>query len=218
MNSIQIVFLFVVISLVVMFALTTLFFFEKKPIYEIGLIFALYLLGCLAIGSRVLSSTAAGISVYLMDLVALLLLFLSAPFSLHRLFSGLFRNDSLFVILMVFTLCMSLSYILRVKQFGVQGATNVSPHSFYVQSLIRCGAVSLIYFFLLKFILIQQPFKWLRVYLQKGELMRSILVLIIVGILFILVYEAHYTHGILFGSGIVWCRIRQAVHLKEAGN
>ena len=191
MDSIQIVFLFVVISLVVMFVLTILFFFEKKPIYVIRLIFALYLLGCLPIGSRALSSTAAGISVYLMDLVALLLLFLSAPFSLHRLFSGLFRNDLLFVILMVFTLCLRLSYVVGVKQFGVQEVTNVSPHSFYVQSLIRCGAVSLISFFSLNFILIQQPFKWLRVYLQKGESMSFILVLIIVGILFSLVYGAH---------------------------
>ena len=180
MDSIQIVFLFVVISSVIMFALTTLFFFEKNPIYVIGLIFGLYLLGCLPI----VSSTAADISVYLM----------------------------------VFTLCLSLSYILGVKQFGVQGATNVSPLIFYVQSLIRCAAVGLIAFFSLNFIYIQQPFKWLRVYLQKGESMRCILVLIIVGILFSLVTGVHYTHGILFVSGIVWCRIRQVVHLEEAGN
>jgi hypothetical protein len=218
MDSIQIVFSFVVNSLVVMFALTTLFFFKKKPIYVIGLIFALYLLGCLLIGSRVLSITAAGISIYLMDLVALLLLFLSAPFSLHLFFSGLVRNDSLFVILMVFTLCLSLSYILGMKQFGVQGATNVSPHSFYVQSLLRCGAVGLIAFVSLDFRLIQQSFKWSLVYLQRGELMRFTLVLIVVKIFYSLVFGANYTHSILFGTGIEWCRIRQTVHLEEAGN
>ena len=436
-DSIQIVFLIAAVSLVVLFAIPTLFFFEKWPIYVIGLIFAVYLLECLPIASGVLSITAAGISVYLMDLVTLLLLVLSAPFLLHRLFSGLCRNDSLFVILMVFTLCLSLSYILGVKQFGVQGATNefrsylyliavvvyvstlrmdqalwdsivriwfwvatcllliaiigfsdgnlsrsdrplgsyetlfilcagilavlvhaegrlplkylpllllffpmvvilqhrsvwvvalfamilvfwllpkvrslvkwglvgmlvfgsiggvvfgsglwdalqdssqealntrtdkntstfvwrfmgwkelltghqmdslkekalgntfgsgwertmvtgngviipvnVSPHSFYVQSLLRCGAVGLIAFLQLNFRLVQQSFKWSRVYPQEGGSMRCIAILIIATMCFYLVYGAHYTHGILFGSGIAWCRIRQAVHLEETG-
>lgn len=436
MDSIQIVFLIAAISLLVLFALPTLFFFEKRPIYVIGLIFAVYLLECLPIASGARSITAAGISVFPMDLVALLLLVLSAPFLLHRLFSGLCRNDSLFVILMVFTLCLSLSYILGLKQFGVQAATNefrsylyliavavyvstlrmdqalwdsivriwfwvstcllliamigfsdgnlsrsdrplgaeetlfilcagilavfvyaegrlplkylpllllfipmvvvlqhrsvwvvallamilvfwllpkvrgslvkwglvgtlvfgsiggvvfgpdlldalqessqeavntrtnkntstfvwrlmgwkellsghqmdslkkkafgntfgsgwertmvtnngviipvnVSPHSFYVQSLLRCGVVGLIAFLQLNFRLIQQSFKWSRAYPQEGGSMRCIAILIIATMCFYLVYGAHYTHGILFGSAIAWCRIRPAVHLEE---
>ena len=78
-----------------------------------------------------------GINITVVDVIGPLLLCLTFPFVFARLRDGCGRHDLLLLLLLLWSCVLGLNYILGLRAFGVQVATNEFRSYFYITRYIN---------------------------------------------------------------------------------
>ena len=129
------------IYLIILFALiclgTLLFipmvrFLEHRPIFLLYSIVLVFVFSSLFSPADLPVVSVAGINFNQMDIIGPIILGLSFPFLFFHLRNGWLRRDQVLLVLLLWSIILALNYILGLRAFGLQVATNEFRGYFYI--------------------------------------------------------------------------------------
>ncbi len=129
---IYLVILFVLACLGALLVIPVVRILENRPILLLWVLVLIFVASSLFDSGLLPAVNLGGISINAIDVVAPILLCLAFPFVFFRLRDGFGRKDVVLLILLLWSSAVGLNYILGVREFGLQAATNEFRGYFYI--------------------------------------------------------------------------------------
>ncbi|MEM1223327.1 MAG: O-antigen ligase family protein [Verrucomicrobiota bacterium] len=123
------------IALALCFTVPTLRFFETRPDVLVGLVVLLFVVEQMFPMNQLPPISLGGINVFPLDIVCPVLLIFAAPYVYSGLKFGFKRKDIPFLALLVWGMFLSLNFLLGIREYGIQVATNEFRGYLYIISV-----------------------------------------------------------------------------------
>jgi O-antigen ligase len=105
---------------------------ESRPHILVGIVVLLFVVAAFFSSGQLPIVVLGGITINPLDVICPVLLVLAFPYFFFRLCKGFSRTDALLLLLLLWSLILGFNYIVGLKTFGLQVATNEFRSYFYI--------------------------------------------------------------------------------------